>query len=147
MEFLFGGIVIRLQKAENDDPFRTMISKASCLWMVTSMNSGSLIVWCVILFSTGFQLYWGSQCTYPCFPEVLLTSTLSKQLAAFPLNNCQNRKTQDKFKKNYFFTIYIPNCNVPGKKTFQNNFRKGERSFKKPSFLRVVETQDCIVNS
>jgi hypothetical protein len=37
-------------------------------------------------FSTVFQLYRGSQCTYPCFPEVILTSTLhnilSKPLAA-----------------------------------------------------------------
>ena len=39
-------------------------------------------------FSTVFQLYLGGQCTYPCFPGVLLTSTPhnipSKPLAAFP---------------------------------------------------------------
>ena len=37
--------------------------------------------------STLFQLYRSSQCTYPCFPGVLLTSTLhnilSRPLAAF----------------------------------------------------------------
>ena len=39
-------------------------------------------------FSTVFQLYQGGQCTYPCFPGVLLTSTphntLFKPLTAFP---------------------------------------------------------------
>ena len=43
-------------------------------------------------FSTVVQLY--HQCTYPCFPGVLLTSTphniLSKPLAAFPHNHRQN---------------------------------------------------------
>ena len=42
--------------------------------------------------STVFQLYRGCQCTYPCFPGVLLTSVphsiLSKPLAAFPNNLC-----------------------------------------------------------
>ena len=32
-------------------------------------------VWCLTPFSTLFQLCRGSQCTYPCFPGVLLTST------------------------------------------------------------------------
>ena len=45
------------------------------------------MVWCLMPFSTVFQLYRGCQCTYPCFPELLLTSTLhnviSKLLAAF----------------------------------------------------------------
>ena len=31
-----------------------------------------LIVWCLTPFSTVFQLYRGSQCTYPCFPGVHL---------------------------------------------------------------------------
>ena len=43
---------------------------------------------------TVFQLNPSGQCTYPCFPGVLLTSTkhntLSKPLAAFPHNHCQN---------------------------------------------------------
>ena len=47
-------------------------------------------------FSTVFQLYCGSQCAYPCFPGVLLTSTLhnilSKPLAAFPQNPCRNNE-------------------------------------------------------
>ena len=45
-------------------------------------------------FSTVFQLYCGGQCTYSCFPGVLLTSTphniISKPLAAFPHNHCRN---------------------------------------------------------
>ena len=32
-------------------------------------------------FSTAFQLYRGSQCTYPCFPGVHLTSTLHNFLS------------------------------------------------------------------
>ena len=48
---------------------------------------------CLLPFSTVFQLYRGGQCTYPCFPGILLTSTLhnilSKSLAAFPLNHCR----------------------------------------------------------
>ena len=55
-----------------------------------------LIVWCLMLFLTLFQLYCGCQCTYPCFPGVLLTSTLhnilSKPLAAFLHNHCQNNR-------------------------------------------------------
>ena len=49
-------------------------------------------------FSTVFQLYSGGQRTYPCFPGVLLTSTLhnilSKPLAAFPLYHCRNNRQQ-----------------------------------------------------
>ena len=45
-------------------------------------------------FSTLFQLYHGSQWTYPCFPGVLFTSNLhnilSKPVAAFPHNHYQN---------------------------------------------------------
>ena len=48
------------------------------------------VVWCLMLFSTVFQLYCSSQCTCPFSPRVLLTSTpdniLSKPLAAFPQN-------------------------------------------------------------
>ena len=44
-------------------------------------------------FSTIFQLHRESQCTYSCFPGVLLTSTphniLSKPLTAFPHNHRQ----------------------------------------------------------
>ena len=52
---------------------------------------------CIVLmtFSTVFQLYRSRQCTYPCFSEVLLTSTLhnilSKPLAAFETMNSGER--------------------------------------------------------
>ena len=59
-----------------------------------------MIVWCLTPFSTEFQLYRGGQCTYPCSPGVLLTSTphsiLSKPLAAFPHNHCRNNGQQRK---------------------------------------------------
>ena len=48
----------------------------------------------IVLYSTVFQLYRLGQCTYPCFPGVLITSTprsiLSKPLTAFPHNHCRN---------------------------------------------------------
>ena len=40
--------------------------------------SDCLIVLCSMPFSTVFQLYCGSQCTYPCFPGVLLGYILEK---------------------------------------------------------------------
>ena len=50
-------------------------------------------------FSTVLQLYCGGQCTYPCFPGVLLTNTphsiLSKPLAAFPHNQCKKKKKKN----------------------------------------------------
>ena len=51
-----------------------------------------LTVWCLTPFSTVFQLYHGSQCTYPCFSGVSSTrhNILSMPLAAFPLNHCRN---------------------------------------------------------
>ena len=53
-----------------------------------------LIEWCLIPFSTVYQLYRYGQCTYPCFPRVLLTSIqhniLSKPLASFPHNHRRN---------------------------------------------------------
>ena len=49
---------------------------------------------CLMPLSTVFQLHCGGQCTYPCFPGVLLNSTmhiiLSKPLAAFPCNHYWN---------------------------------------------------------
>ena len=51
-----------------------------------------------IVFNALFQLYRGGQCTYPCFPGVLLIRTphniLSKPLAAFPQNLCRNNGQQ-----------------------------------------------------
>ena len=53
-----------------------------------------LIVWRLTPFSTVFQLYRSGQCTYPCFPRVLLTSIphniLSKPMTVFPHNHCRN---------------------------------------------------------
>ena len=53
-------------------------------------------IWCLTSFSTIFQLYRGGQCTYPCFPGVLLTSTphniLTKPLIALPQNHCQSNR-------------------------------------------------------
>ena len=53
-----------------------------------------LIVWCFTPYLSVFQLYHGSQCTYPYFPGVLLTGTPhnipTKPLAAFPNNQCRN---------------------------------------------------------
>ena len=49
-------------------------------------------------FTTVLQLYHGGQCTSPCFPGVVLTSTphniLSKPLAAFPHKHCRNNGQQ-----------------------------------------------------
>ena len=57
-------------------------------------DSDWLILWCLTPFSTVFQIYRGGECTYPCFPRVLLSSTpqniLSEPLAAFPHNHCRN---------------------------------------------------------
>ena len=54
-------------------------------------------------FSTVFQLYLSGQCTYPCFPGVILTITayniLSKPLAAFPHNHCQTTDSGESGKK------------------------------------------------
>ena len=68
------------------------------LWYVKLIQSSNtktdwLIVWCLALFSTVFHLHPSGQCTYLCFPWVLLTSTphnvLSMPLATFPLTHCQ----------------------------------------------------------
>ena len=55
-----------------------------------------MIVWCLVPFSTVFQLHGSGQCTYPCLSGVLLTNTtdniLSKALAAFSRNHCGNNR-------------------------------------------------------
>ena len=59
-----------------------------------------------MLFSTAFQLYvfFGGQCTYPCFPGILLISTPynihPKSKTAFLHNHCQNNGQQ--WQKNEF---------------------------------------------
>ena len=65
------------------------------------MRNGESIAWLsgvLMQFSTVFELYCGSQCTYVCFHGVRLTSTLqnifSKPLAAFPHNHCRNNAQQ-----------------------------------------------------
>ena len=55
-----------------------------------------LVVWCLMPFPKVFQLYRSIQCTYPCFPWVLLTNVsqniLRKPLAAFPHNRRRNNE-------------------------------------------------------
>ena len=64
------------------------------------LDRSKLMIECMVLtpFSAVRQLYHSSQCTYTCFPGVLLTSTThnipSKQLAAFPQNNCRKKDQQ-----------------------------------------------------
>ena len=76
--------------------FPTNVTLRVCFWSSAAilLEGWWLIVWCLTLLSTEFQLYRCGQCTYPCFPGVLLSSTthniLSKPLAAFPHNHCQN---------------------------------------------------------
>ena len=71
-----------------------------------------MTVWCSMLFSTVFLLYCCSQCTYPCFPGVLLTSTLHnilfKSLAAFPHNYCRNNRQATERNESVAMTIIIP---------------------------------------
>ena len=65
-------------------------------WMVHLVvrSNDWLIVWCLMPFSTVFQIYRGNHCTYPCFPGAFRTSApyniSTKPLAAFPHNNCWN---------------------------------------------------------
>ena len=64
-------------------------------------NIDWLIEWCLMPFSTIFQLYHGGQCTYPCFPRVLLTSCLHNMLSKPPplLSHITIVKTTDSGKK------------------------------------------------
>ena len=77
-----------------------------------SINADQLIVWCLTLFSTVFQLYRGGQCTYPCFPGALLTSTLhnifSKTMAAFTHNHCRNNRNGERGINPVTMTIINP---------------------------------------
>ena len=63
------------------------------VWYVWSMVYQKVLL-ILMGCSTLFHLYQGGQCTHPCFPGVLLTNTphdiLSKPLAAFLHNHCQN---------------------------------------------------------
>ena len=68
-----------------------------------------LIVDCKVFNAVfnSIQLNHGRQCTYLCFPGILLTSTphniLSKPLATFPRNNCGNngqRRDRNDFCRN-----------------------------------------------
>ena len=63
-------------------------------------------------FSTVFQLYCSSQCTYPCFPGVLLTSTLHnilrKPLTIFPHIHCRNNSCSERDINPVAMTIINP---------------------------------------
>ena len=63
-------------------------------------------------FSTVFQLYRGGQCTNPCFPGVLLTSTphniLSKPLAAFHKTIVETMDSSERGKIPAAMTILNP---------------------------------------
>ena len=78
------------QQVENEELNRSDDEEEVSRFAGTLLVSDWLIVWCLMLF----QLHRGSQCTYPGFPGVLLTSTshstLSKPLAAFPHKNSRN---------------------------------------------------------
>ena len=50
-----------------------LISGNSCF--EKRINIKKIMEWCLTRFSTAFQLYHSGQCTYPCFPGILLTST------------------------------------------------------------------------
>ena len=74
--------------------FNLILKRKAAKYKRKICNLIDLIEWCLTPFSTVFQLYRGGQCTNPCSPGVLLTSTphniLSKPLAAFPHDHCPN---------------------------------------------------------
>ena len=78
-------------------PFPAVFSKR--LALQTRKNQG-LVGKGLTPFLTVFQSYHGDQCTYQCFPGVLLTSTphniLPKLLAAFP----HSRNNEQRSEKN-----------------------------------------------
>ena len=87
----------------NLDQSKTLWSGNSLLQVVsnTGLTVFNVLLWltdCMVtmLSSTVFQLYGSCQCSYPCFPGVLLTSTphnnFSKPLAVFPHNHFRNNK-------------------------------------------------------
>ena len=69
---------------------------------------------CFMAFLTVFQLYPGAQCTYPCFPGVLATSTLlllnilPKPMAAFSHNHCRNNRQRWRGMNPVVMTIANP---------------------------------------
>ena len=66
---------------------REWVNLPLIVWRIFQPFKQQINVWCLTLFSTSFHLYLISQCTYPSFSAVLLTSTrhiiLFKALAAF----------------------------------------------------------------
>ena len=119
----------------------------------------------VTLFSTVFQLYHDSQCTYPCFSGLLLTSNpyniLSKSLAAFPHNRCQNNGQwleRNEFCRNDYHQSTERILAEPGIRpaTSCSQVRSatnwamglGTRFSKDHAYFNtVIKTQNCVLNS
>jgi hypothetical protein len=83
------------------------------------------------------HLHHGGQCTYPCFPGVLLTSTphniLSKPLAAFPHNHYRNNGQRLERNESCHWLSPVLGKNISG---------SSRRSSQRPPLLSGVYNRD-----